>query len=193
MDIYQSPFSLFARTTQLLPCRDRDRSCPEGKRVFDNKDDIRNAADAYLISPFGPPPNCWDVSRVTDMSYLFDGAKTFNEPIGDWDTSRVTNMEGMFLRALAFNQPIGDWDTSAVTNMFMMFGGASSFNQDISGWDVSAATALDQMFFQATLFKQNMCAWKDITAGANQFNMFFQTSCPFQFTNNGNFCTSCSV
>jgi surface protein len=192
MDVYQSPFSLFARSNQLHPCRGRDRSCPEGRRVFDTKADIRNAVTAYLISPIGPPPNCWDVSRVTDMSFLFDEVTNFNEPIGNWDTSAVTDMALMFAEASSFNQDIGDWDTSNVGRMLGMFAGASSFNQDISGWDVSAATTLEQMFLSATSFNQNMCAWKDITAGANQAFMFFDTSCPFPGTPDGtNFCTPC--
>ena len=34
----------------------------------------------------------WDVSHVTDMRGLFDGAHQFNEDISDWDVSNVTGM-----------------------------------------------------------------------------------------------------
>jgi len=37
-------------------------------------------------------PNTWDVTRVTDMSCLFDGMENFNAPIDQWNTSQVTDM-----------------------------------------------------------------------------------------------------
>ena len=40
--------------------------------------------------------NDWNVSAITDMSYLFENKKEFNENISDWDVSNVTNMECMF-------------------------------------------------------------------------------------------------
>lgn len=49
-------------------------------------------------------PNTWDVSLITDMSYLFMGMKTFNAPIDQWDTSNVTDMNCMFHLASSFNQ-----------------------------------------------------------------------------------------
>jgi surface protein len=38
----------------------------------------------------------WDVSKVTDMSFMFNKAKSFNEDISNWDVSNVTDMEWMF-------------------------------------------------------------------------------------------------
>ena len=34
----------------------------------------------------------WDVSNVTDMSFLFFNNNSFNEDISNWDVSNVTNM-----------------------------------------------------------------------------------------------------
>jgi len=69
------------------------------------------------------------------------GATAFNQSIGDWDVSNVTNMSFMFQDAYAFNQPIGDWDVSNVTAMNLMFDGAASFNQDLSSWSVANVTS----------------------------------------------------
>ena len=44
---------------------------------------------------YGPIAD-WDVSAITDMSYLFKDMQNFNADISNWDTSRVTNMQGMF-------------------------------------------------------------------------------------------------
>ena len=34
----------------------------------------------------------WNVSSVTIMHYMFNGAAAFNQPIGGWNVSSVTNM-----------------------------------------------------------------------------------------------------
>ena len=36
-----------------------------------------------------------DVSKVTDMSYMFDGAASFDQPLGTWNVSSVTDMQFM--------------------------------------------------------------------------------------------------
>ena len=59
----------------------------------------------------------WDVSRITDMSFLFYGAHKFNRDLNSWDTSRVTTTAYMFYEARAFNQNLSGWSTEKVTNM----------------------------------------------------------------------------
>ena len=71
--------------------------------------------------------NIQDTFGVTNMSGMFNGAKSFNQPITKWDTSSVTDMSEMFSGAESFNQPIGNWDTSKVTYMYGMFNGATSY------------------------------------------------------------------
>ena len=103
-------------------------------------------------SAFNQDIGGWDVSNVTDMSYMFWFASAFNQDIGGWDVSNVTNMQGMFRDTSAFNQDIGGWDVSNVTTMREMFQGASAFNQDIGGWDVSNVTDMSFMFLNASAF-----------------------------------------
>ena len=83
----------------------------------------------------------WNVSRVTNMYCVFDGATAFTGAgIGCWDVSSVTNMVAMLNGATAFNEPIGDWDVSSVTRMVRMLSGATSFNQRLGGqWATSTA------------------------------------------------------
>ena len=63
-----------------------------------------------------------DVSKITDMSYLFDGI-IFNGDISNWDVSNVKDMNYMFYHCNSFNQNISVWDISNVkdfnfTDMF---------------------------------------------------------------------------
>jgi surface protein len=85
----------------------------------------------------------WTVGNVTDMQGMFLDATAFNNGgvALDWsDTSSVTNMSYMFDKATTFNQDISTWNTSAVTTMYAMFRDATAFNQDVSAWDVSKVT-----------------------------------------------------
>lgn len=82
----------------------------------------------------------WDVSNVTDMSYLFDQAGGFNQDLSAWNVSSVTTMREMFSFAGRFNQDIGGWDVSNVMDMYRMFQSALSFDQDLKGWEVSQVT-----------------------------------------------------
>ena len=57
---------------------------------------IRQAVDTYTtsatIAKYGSIET-WNVSLVTDMSYLFYDLENFNEDLSLWDTGAVTNME----------------------------------------------------------------------------------------------------
>ena len=101
----------------------------------------------------------WDVSQVTDMSYLFYQKSQFNGDISSWDVSGVTDMKYMFDFSDNFNQDISSWDVSSVTNMRYMFDNAIIFNQDISSWDVSSVTNMNFMFNEASSFNQDISNW----------------------------------
>ena len=105
-----------------------------------------------------PNMNTWNVSNVTDMSYMFSGASSFNQNIGSWNVSNVTNMECM-LSYTHFNQDIASWNVSNVTNMSLMFYGATSFNQNIGSWNVSNVKNMSDMFLGASVFNQNIGTW----------------------------------
>lgn len=219
MDVYQSPFSLFARNDLFARCDHR----PSGGRVFQNKAELQAAIQDYVISPSGPEPNTWDVSRVTDFSALFENVQggSFNEPIGNWNTAAVTDMRGMFNNSAVtdmFDQDIGNWDTSKVTDMSNMFASAHSFNKDIGGWktgkvnnmgamfaqawmfnqnvgnwNVNAVTDMSLMFFFAKAFDQNLCKWRSVLSQVNTGSMFEGSDCFYntQPPSNSEFCTAC--
>ena len=143
----------------------------------------------------------WDVSNVTDMSYLFHYTLGTSQDLTQWDTRKVTNIEGilwhsgatvdistwdisnvtnasyLFYQALSFNGDISEWDTSSVTNMTQMFYDAKSFNQDISKWDTSSVTNMHYMFYHADAFSHDLSTWNvnNVTSHA-EFNRYSQMS-----------------
>jgi flagellin-like protein len=118
-----------------------------------------------------------DLSSVTNMRRMFDGASSFNQDISSWDTSTVTNMRRMFFGASSFNQDISSWDTSNVTDMGSMFQGASSFNQDISSWDTSNVTGMGSMFDGASSFNQDISEWD--TSSVTYMSIMFDGASSF--------------
>ena len=118
----------------------------------------------------------WDVSKVTNMSYMFYGCKNFKDATSDenriylWDVSKVTNMSYMFYNCVDFNSELKQWNVSNVTNMSHMFymeqGNDPNdrlFNQNLNEWDVSSVTDMSYMFYNVsnnTTFNQTLQFWK---------------------------------
>ncbi len=114
----------------------------------------------------------WDVSSVTYMSHMFSNATAFNGDLSDWDTGAVTDMSYMFYDADAFNGDISDWDVSSVTNMSSMFRGARAFNGDLSDWDTGTVTDMSEMFRNATAFNGDISDW-DVSSVTSMYQMFY--------------------
>ena len=118
---------------------------------------------------FNQDINAWDVSSVTNMSFMFGAANNFNQPLANWNVSQVTNMSYMFL-GTPFNQPINNWNTGNVTDMSYMFI-ASYFNQPIDNWDVGSVTNMRFMFASTLSFNQPIGNW-NVSNVTNMERMF---------------------
>ena len=143
-----------------------------------NRDELKIAVDEWVTDPLNATLTYgnisdWDVTSVTNMSYMFIFFDSFNQDISDWDVSSVTNMSAMFAFA-SFNPDISDWDVSCVTDMSAMFYNADSFNQDISDWDVSSVTDMASMFGSALSFNQDISDW-DVSSVTDMRYMFSYT------------------
>ena len=97
----------------------------------------------------------WNVSSVTDMSYMFNECYSLNELLIDgWNTSSLVNAQGMFMCDSAYDTSsltsisgIGSIDTSSLENISYMFYKNSSFNEDLSGWLTSNITDMSYAFY----------------------------------------------
>ena len=109
----------------------------------------------------------WDVSNITDMSYVFANCSLLNVDLSAWVPSSATTMGNMFNGASVFNN--GDpgnngalplaWTTSAaLTDCSYMFAAASAFNQAVDFSDTSGVTTMSDMFSAATVYNNGQPA-----------------------------------
>ena len=101
-----------------------------------SRDELGDCSRSIYFGPIGE----WDVSGVTEMTYVFAGTPSFNADISNWNVERVTDMSTMFHGATSFDADISKWNVSSVTNTLWMFYGATSFNADISNWNMARVT-----------------------------------------------------
>ena len=146
--------------------------------IFQPKDrDELNAAvnfwfnDSDLANSTFGEIGTWNVTSITDMSWVFANTTSLNPNISGWDVSSVTNMRGMFAFADNFNGDVSGWDVSNVTDMALMFYEATTFNSDISSWNVSSVTDMEAMFAYAVSFNSDISDW-DVSSVTNMGELF---------------------
>jgi surface protein len=112
-----------------------------------------------------------DITKVIDMSHMFNCFFQFNGNISNWNTSNVKNMCNMFYKS-EFNGDISQWDTSNVKNMKSIFN-SSAFNSDVSGWDVSNVKDMLGMFSNGQ-FNGDISMW-NVSNVEDMVGMFYNS------------------
>jgi surface protein len=121
-----------------------------------------------------------DVSKITDMSNLFDANteyggkeifKDFNGDISLWNVSNVKDMGWLFNCCEKFNCDLSRWDVSNVENIACMFQHCKNFNSDISQWNVSNVNDMRGMFCVCEKFNCNLSQW-NVSNVENMYWMF---------------------
>lgn len=99
-----------------------------------------------------------DVSGVSDFTNLFDKSKRKDfSGIESWDVSHITSMYAMFEGAKYFNADISKWNVSKVKDMRYMFKRAENFNQNLH-WQLNNACLVEGMF-DGTPLESNPPKW----------------------------------
>ena len=132
-----------------------------------------------------------DLTNVTELNGMFIFCESLqgSAAFANWDVSTITNMSAMFQGAPLFDQDISNWDVSKVSNMRFMFAGASSFNQNLGSWDISQITNMASMFSGVTLSTENydatLTGWSTLDTNAGE------TQIPQNITLDGGSSTYC--
>ncbi len=118
-----------------------------------------------------PDISQWNVSKVTNMGWMFCSSFKFNCDISKWDMSSVKNMRCMFYDCKNFNQDLSKWCVSNVEDMNYMFGKCTIFNNHLYNWDVSNVKNFQGMFWKASAFNMPIFKWNTESA-KNMDSMF---------------------
>lgn len=122
-----------------------------------------------------PAFNNWDVSSLTDISFMFYGCNSFDQDISSWDVSNIEEMDYLFNGCTIFNQDISGWNVSSVTNMNRAFGYTNMIGLDLSSWDVSNVENMSQLFTAALHVPSGISGW-NVSSVTNFGNAFGSTS-----------------
>ena len=99
-DLTRLPLDVFGEIREMHPLlTPKLTSATIGRAVKDYCYNSNPRAKREVIKLFGKIEN-WDVSNVTNMSYIFSGASSFNQPLNKWNVSKVTDMSKMFQVAM---------------------------------------------------------------------------------------------
>ena len=111
----------------------------------------------------------WDVSKVTDMSYMFSETSVSTlSGITNWDVSNVEDMSYMFNGATSLTQlDLSNWDTSKVKTMASMFSACSNITK--LNWGGPMACEMNSCLSTKSMFDR--CRKLTLyTAGYNSFS-----------------------
>ncbi len=120
---------------------------------------LRRAKDDPVVEPYGDI-RTWDVTEITDFSYLMEAAgctEWFNYDISGWKFGCVfetINLEGMFRSCVEYNQPFTFTpETRGVdaVNLKNMFANCPKFNSAVTFDDVEV-TSTAYMFHNCSEF-----------------------------------------
>ena len=88
-----------------------------------------------------------DVSKVTDMSYMFFRSNFSSIDLSSWNTKNLKYIDGLFSGAIKpKNIDLSSWDVRSLLRTNKMFASAGTEHINLSGWNSSQLTDTSSMF-----------------------------------------------
>ena len=88
-----------------------------------------------------------DVSKVTDISYMFFRSNFSSIDLSSWDTKRLKYVDGLFSGAIKpKNIDLSSWDVRSLLRTNKMFASAGTEHINLSGWNSNQLTDTSEMF-----------------------------------------------
>ena len=113
--------------------------------------------------------------NVTDLSSMFYYCENINDKdIGNWDVSNITSMDRMFQGATSFNQSLEKWKPVSVTTTAYMFSGAKSFNNNIFT-ETPVLLNMDYMFAESS-FNNSTISGLQTGSVVSMIGVFYKNS-----------------
>ena len=106
----------------------------------------------------------WKVENCVNMRHMFKNAHDFVGDLSKWNVGRVTDMGYVFHEARSFNSDLSKWNVEKVIKMTSLFGdfdgsGNNNFNSDLSKWKTGQVTQMNHLFYKAKFFNSDLSKW----------------------------------
>ena len=142
------------------------RLIPErGNNADLNDIDVSKITDmSYLFTAFKDIEQIdiskWDVSNVHTTRYMFPKCTKFNCDLSKWNVSKLEDARAMFSYCKSFDCDLSGWNTSRIDDMECMFEGCESFRgKGLRNWDVSNVEYMDHTFAYCDNFDEDLSEW----------------------------------
>ena len=95
---------------------------------------IDNMNEIFMYSPYNGDLSKWDVSKVEDMTSMFEQCIAFDSDLNNWNVKKVLISNMMFSGCISFTGRIENWDVSGLDEAYRMFNGCKRLSTDFSKW-----------------------------------------------------------
>ena len=102
----------------------------------------------------------WDVSKITNMSHMFQNAGYLSADLSNWDVSSVIDMSYLFYNSGQNTGDLKNWNVSSVIDMSYMCYGIYRLNGgDLRFWDVSSVRNMSHLFHNTQYYNWDLSRW----------------------------------